>query len=171
MGIGVAVHGVIQSPGWGNQAPSLKILKHNKSVIRSLPELDPEWPFITRSMFAFAPYRPSNDVTIPQYELALIHFAASYKNMYLLSLEWIRKFEAILGRLCCYNATVYNEFCQTQYVWDAKWSQENIFGDPPLPPQEWSLACYHRERKEIPYAEAIDGGTYAGWRKSASDKC
>jgi len=110
MGIGVAVHGVVKFPGWGNQAPSVRVLRHNRNVIRSLPALDPEWPFITRSMFAFAPYRPALDIAVPQYELALIHFAGSYKNLYLLSDDWIQKFETILGRLCAFRAIVYNEF-------------------------------------------------------------
>jgi hypothetical protein len=161
MGIGVAVHGVIEFPGWGRQAPSLRILRHNRNVIRSLPALDPEWPFITRSMFAFAPYRPTNEVTVPQYELALIHFAGSYKNLYFLSADWIRKFEGILGRLCWLKAIVYNEFSQVRYVWDPDWPMEHAMGVPPNPPQRWSLKCYQHGAKEISHAEAIEG-PYSG---------
>src|SRR5258708_2631938 len=108
MDVGVVVHGIIKFPGCASQAPSIRVFRHNRKVIRSLPALDPEWPFITRSMFALAPSRPANAVTVPQYEVALIHFAGSYKNMHVLPTAWIRKFESILARLCCYEAVVYN---------------------------------------------------------------
>ncbi len=162
MGIGVTVHGVIEFPGWGKQAASVRVFRHNRAVMRSLPSIDPDWPFVTGSMFAMAPYRPTNDVQVPQYEVALIHFAGSYKDMYFLPVTWIRKFETILSRLCCYRAVVYNEFTGIQYRWEAKWSEETFLSDPPRPAQIWALKCYEGERKEIPHAKAIDG-YYSGF--------
>lgn len=156
MGIGFAVHGFIAAPGWYDQEPSLRVFTHNKAVIQSLPELDKDWPFIVRSMFALSPYRTKLEVSVPQYEHMLIHFAASYKDMYLLSADWILKFEAILKKLCAQRAVVYCDI-GTRYEWHADWPSEDFLRNPPLLPRKWVLKCYEGGSKEIPYIEAIDG--------------
>jgi hypothetical protein len=116
-------------------------------------------------MFAMGPYRPTYQVTVPQYETTLIHFAGSYKDMFILPTTWIRKFESILARLCCYRAIVYNEFTDIQYVWEAEWSAETFQSVPPKPAARWSLKCYKRGEKEVPHTETIDG-MYSGFLAS-----
>jgi hypothetical protein len=156
MGIGVVVHGFITAPGWGDQAPSLRVYRHNKAVIRSLPALDPDWPFIVRSMFALSPYRTKLEVSVPQYEHQLIHFAASYKDMHVLEAAWIFKFEAILKRLFATHAVVYCDWSKIRYEWEASWSSDEFLHDPPVPPKSWTLKCYKCGKAEIQYSEAID---------------
>jgi len=157
MGIGIVVHGFITAPGWGDQLPSLRVYRHNKAVIQSLPALDPTWPFIVRSMFALSPYRTKLEVTVPQHEHQLIHFAASYKNMYILSADWIFKFEAILKRLWATKAVVYCDWSKVRYEWKADWSSEEFLHNPPLLPKNWNLKCSHSKGVEVAYSEAIEG--------------
>jgi len=117
MGIGVTIHGFIESSGYGKQKESVETYKLNKAAINSLPYSDPEWPFITRSMFNVQPLRKSKDINLPQYENLLINFCASYKNMYLIESAWVRKFELLLSKLCWREAQVYNEFCGNKLKW------------------------------------------------------
>src|SRR5260370_7230880 len=42
MGKGVTAHGVIEPPGWGKQARSVRVFRHSRAVIRSLPPIDPD---------------------------------------------------------------------------------------------------------------------------------
>jgi hypothetical protein len=157
MGIGVVVHGIIKAPGWGSQPASLRVYRLNKSVISALPAIDPHWPFITKSMFAFAPYRTDIDLPLPQYELQVIHFAATYKDMFILQADWIHKFERILAQLWWTDAVVYSDFSLIKYAWTSEWSEESFTHDPPTPPSKWKLACYKQEATPIPLKEAIDG--------------
>jgi hypothetical protein len=157
MGIGIVVHGVIVAPGWANQEPSLRVHRHNRRVIRALPESDAEWPFLTRSMFSFVRLRKTFAHQTPQYEHALIHFAGDYKNMFVLEAAWIRKFEALLAKLCWYEAFVYHEWLKIRYHWAAQWTSESFLSNPPLPPSRWELKCHEMAGSEVPYAQAIEG--------------
>jgi hypothetical protein len=157
MGIGVVVHGIIESPGWASQETSVRAYRHNRRVIEALPQSDSEWPFITRSMFSILPLRPSFDIRIAQYETAIIHFAGVYKNMYHLDADWVRKFERLLARLCWTRAIVYNEFSCIFHKWDSDWPTESFMHDPPIPPKRWTLTCGQIKVEPITFAGAIDG--------------
>src|SRR2546426_3154599 len=115
MGIGVIVHGFIVCPGWGHQVEDQRVFHHNKKVIEQLPVSDPEWPFLTRSMFSMLPLRTAVELCVPQYESQVIHFAGSYKDMFLATPEWLTKFEGLLSRLCWFSAiaTIWSQ----KYEW------------------------------------------------------
>jgi hypothetical protein len=160
MGIEVIVHGFIEAPGYGGQEPSRRVYRHNRAVIRSLPEVDEVWPFFTRSMFSILPLRNENSVRIPEYGSLVIAFGASYKDMHPgLDANWIHKFERLLSRLCWNRALVWNDFSGLKYVWklsnSVQW--EGFFCDPPRPPTHWTLHCYQQHLDEIPKTDAIDG--------------
>lgn len=157
MGIGVVVHGIIESPGWGTQEPSVRTHTHNQRVIEALPQSDTEWPYLTRSMFSILPLRQSFDVQIPQYEKAVIHFAGAYKGMFILESDWIRKFEKLLAQLCWTRAIVYNQFSSLVYEWEADWPSESFFHTPPIPPKKWKLTCGLQKIEPMRLTEAIDG--------------
>jgi hypothetical protein len=157
MGIGVVVQGYIAAPGWPPQPPSLRVYRLNKAVIQSLPTVDQDWPFIPRSMFALAPYGGKLERRAPQHEHMLIHFAASYKNMYALEAAWVHKFERILARLWWTEAVAYCEFSRIRYVWKSEWSAETFHHDPPILPTKWKLTCYKQEDKEMTTEAAIVG--------------
>lgn len=159
MGVGVIIHGVIESTGFGGQKESKRVYRHNKSVINSLPDISDTWPFFSKRMFSVLPLRNSMDVHLPQYESLVISFGASYKNMYAPEAEWIIKFESLLKRLCWDRAIVYNDFAAYRYVWkvDSEEGHQNFFHDPPLPPRSWEFTCYKSNYSEVSPSEAIDG--------------
>lgn len=159
MGIGVIVHGFIESTGYGHQVESRRIYRHNRAVIRTLPELDTDWPFVTRSMFSLLPIRKKFEVSIPQYESLVIAFGASYKNMYVLEAAWIRKFERLLSMLCWDRAGAFLEFSGLHYRWDVPSDQQqsNYFADPPHPPRQWSLKVMKFDEMPLPLSENVVG--------------
>jgi len=159
MGIGVIVHGYIECPGYALAVETRRVYRANRRVILGLPVSDPEWPFITRDMFSVLPLRPSWDRRIAQYENQVIHFAGDYKNMYALEADWIRKFEALLSRLCWYRAVVMLEFSALRYEWEVSFDHigDRYRGNPPRPPTEWSFQCYRIERHPLRLGDAIDG--------------
>jgi hypothetical protein len=158
MGIGVIVHGFIDCLGYGPQANTQRVFDHNNKVIAEIPESDPELLFI-RDMFSVQPFRTSTDVEVPQYESQVIHFAGSYKNMYLLDAQWVKRFESILSKLCWFRAVAYLEFGLLRYEWEV---DHKDIGDqydliPPVPPKRWSFQCSQIKTKEISMIDAIDG--------------
>jgi hypothetical protein len=159
MGVGVVMHGFIECPGFAWTPETKRIYRANRRVILGLPVSDPEWPFITRDMFSLLPLRPKWERHVAQYENQIIHFAGDYKNMIVLEADWVRKFEALLSRLCWYQAVVELEFTRLRYEWRVSFDHtgERYRGNPPRPPTEWSFACCSMERKPLPLGEAIDG--------------
>lgn len=81
-----------------------KALAANRAVLASLPTAD-DSPFMVREMFALS---ESAQVQV-QYSYALVHFAASYKQLEDLWTEWIQKFEQVLFRLHGVSAVVHVE--------------------------------------------------------------
>jgi hypothetical protein len=162
MGIGVIVHGFIESTGWGGQVESRRIYRHNRSVIKALPQTDDTWPFFTRSAFSVLPLRNNLEVKIPQYESLIIAFGASYKNMYCLDSAWIRKFERLLSRLCWRRASIFVEFTALRYDWEVPSDQhtKNFFADPPKPPSSWKLECRRMSALAVSLQDNIEGDAY-----------
>lgn len=154
MGICVIVHGFIEYPGWSDDDMKGRLHRHNKAVIGALPNTDDDRPSITRSMFTLMPPKG----TEPYYGTLLIAFAGSYKNMYRLNSGWIRKFEALLAKLCWYRASVFLDFGSLRYDWavEPKHVEERCFAVPPQPPLKWSFKCSRLEEKAIPITEAVD---------------
>ena len=96
MGHRAIVYGRVQSDREPSQATSPSLHEYNAIVLRSLPDRDDDWPFLTRHMFGVAehPYQGL-------YKSQVIHFGASFKD------EpgqagpwdlWLSKFEALLLR-------------------------------------------------------------------------
>jgi hypothetical protein len=171
MGIGVIVHGFIASTGYGGQVESHRLYRHNRAVIRSLPDVDEEWPFFTRSMFSSLPLRKHLEIRIPQNEWLIISFGASYKNMYQLEGAWIRKFEGLLSRLCWARASVFVDFSALRYDWEVARSeiQENFFADPPRPPRHWTLQCKRLNAESVDLQNHVDGDPYVPLRPARPD--
>ena len=159
MGIGVVIHGYIECPGYAWQAEDKRIYRANRRVILGLPVSDPEYPFITRDMFSVLPLRPTLERRVAQYENHVIHFAGDYKNMYALDADWIRKFEAILSRLCWNRAVVTLDFSSFRYEWTVTdWNQKFAYrSNPPRPPTHWSFKCYRTELRPLAAGEAVNG--------------
>jgi hypothetical protein len=161
MGISVVIHGFIETSGVGRDERTQRVHRHNCEVIGALPEFDDEWPFITRSMFSIPVLGSSQDVAlrVPQYESIVIAFGGSYKNMYLLEADWIRKFEHLLSRLCWDGACVYNDFSGISYTWDVDVKEmiKNRAQDIPCPPTKWSFKYKRLKTEDVAMSEAIDG--------------
>ncbi len=159
MGMGVNIFGYIDCPGYGWQREDQRVFQQNRRVIEHLPESDPEWPSITRSMFSLLPLPRSSEVGIPQYENQLIHFAGSYRNMFVIEAKWLSKFESILSRLCWFSATVINDFAGMEYCWNIDYA---AFGHayqsvPPRPPTQWSFEFHKLEPVPVETKVAIQG--------------
>ena len=110
-------------------------------------------------MFSLLPLRANLEVCIPQYENQLIHFAGSYKNMYLVEADWLTKFESILSQLCFFSAKVINDFSGLEYEWDVNISgvTDEFKSDPPRPSPNWTFSVHKIERQPIEFRHAIDG--------------
>lgn len=77
------------------------------------------WPFLTSAMFSYT--------RSPEYRDAVIHFAASYKDILDSWKEWSEKFESLLSRLSIEKVKVVVE---DEYLGDfiATWRVEQIHG-------------------------------------------
>jgi hypothetical protein len=151
MGIGVDIFGYIRCPGYGWQKEDQRIFRHNRRVIAHLPLTDDEWPYVTRRMFSMLPLWTEMNKSVPQYQDQLIHFAASYKNMYSIEDEWFIKFEKTLAQLCWLDAVVINGFSNDEYRWKAE--STTYLGQytrqPPVPPSRWTFEHNHLERRKV----------------------
>lgn len=102
--------------------------------ISSLPRTSDEdkWPFLTSSMFSHT--------KSPEYRDAVIHFAASYKDILGSWREWSMKFESLLVKLALVKAKV---IVQDEYLGDfvATWEADSL-------PRTKYLR--HIETREIP---------------------
>lgn len=157
MGTGVVVYGYIDCPGYGWQVQDKRVFRHNRRVLKSLPDSDPDWPFITRNMFSVLPLRPSVSRCIPQYESQVIHFAGSYKNMYVLDAAWLHKFESLLSKLCWFEAVAMVDFSRLRYQWSVNMGDVSpgYSANPPVPPAHWAFSCTQWAEEPAP-STAID---------------
>ena len=96
MGHQAIVYGRIQSDREPSQATAPSLHEHNAIVLRSLPDSDDEWPFLTRHMFGVVEY-PYQGL----YKSQVIHFGASLKDEPTREGHWdtwLSKFESLLLR-------------------------------------------------------------------------
>jgi hypothetical protein len=150
MGMGVTIHGYIATPSIIEG--ELDEYRHNRLVIRSIPV---DWAnhWIIRGMFNMPRYRHGKGASIPHYDVAPISFAANYKEMLRIPVEWIAEFEAILRRLYWEEAIVISEFTTIRY----EWSLEPGVVNNPAHPADFKLRCSAGKLEELPFDLAIDG--------------
>jgi hypothetical protein len=107
------IYGRIQGDRDSSQGHRTGVHEYNAAVLRSLPDRDEDWPFLTRHMFAAAEHRVDGDVDRGLYKSQVIHFGASLKDEpgKLLHWEkWLAKFEAtLLKKLAWLSAKVHVE--------------------------------------------------------------
>ena len=161
MGVSVIVHGFIKTLGLSIDERTQRLHRHNCEVIGALPEFDDEWPFLTRSMFSLPVLGSTQEaaLSVPHYESVVIAFGGSYKNLFVLDADWIRKFEQLLSRLCWDEAYVYNQFSGISYLWEVAMDDtlRNHAQDTPCPPTKWSFECERLNAGEIAMSDAVDG--------------
>jgi hypothetical protein len=87
--------------------------EYNAAVVRSLPDRDEHWPFLTRHMFAVAEHRVDRDSDRGLYKSQVIHFGASLKDEPKEEVhweKWLAKFESLLlKKLAWISAKVHLE--------------------------------------------------------------
>jgi hypothetical protein len=107
------IYGRIQGERNGLEGQRTRVHEYNAAVIRSLPDRDDDWPFLTRHMFALAEHRVDGDADRGLYKSQVIHFGASLKddpNRDAHWTEWLGKFEGLLlKRLVWVSAKVHVE--------------------------------------------------------------
>ncbi|MFO1512513.1 MAG: hypothetical protein U1F83_06300 [Verrucomicrobiota bacterium] len=157
MGECLLIHGFIACPGWGRDEADRRVLHHNSKVIEQLPVSDSEWPFLTKTMFASLPLRTSRDQNVPQYDTHLIHFAATYKGGFLLSANWLKKFEGLLSKLCWFDVTVICSGYAYQWVVDRQTAGEQFGSNPPIPCSKWRFYYVELFEKPASKEDSIDG--------------
>lgn len=95
------VYGIIDAGEFENELGENPHHPLNVKVLETLPETD-ERPALTRDMFSIAA-RPDG------FGSQIIHFAATYQALEKDWEAWLEKFEAFLGKLHWYGATVHLE--------------------------------------------------------------
>lgn len=113
----------------------------NVAALADLPD-DDGWPWLVRGMFSLPAGWPRGT-----YRSHVIHFGGSLKD------EpqdrtcwdaWLSKFEALLGRMCWWSATLHlvTEFePERVFRWLPTTAAVNrMVGDPPQPVEEWERA-------------------------------
>src|SRR3954467_6670483 len=113
MGHQAIIYGSIQGERDYARGRRTRVHEYNAAVVRSLPDRDEGWPFLTRHMFAVAEHRVDGDADRGLYKSQVIHFGASLKD------EpgkeghrenWLAKFEGLLlKKLAWVSAKVHIE--------------------------------------------------------------
>lgn len=114
-----------------------KLHRLNAKVIDSLPENDPEFPWINRSMFSI----PNNQGIFRD---QVITFGASYKTLEYEWHLWIEKFESLLKKLFWFDVIIHAEFevmGDYKYEWLINYDliKDNWYKGTPKPIIEWSF--------------------------------
>jgi hypothetical protein len=107
------IYGRIQSERATMQGRPTRTHEYNAAVLRSLPDRDEVWPFLTRHMLSLSEHRVDWDSDRGLYKSQVIHFGASLKD------EpdkedhwdkWLAKFEGLLlKKLAWISAKVHLE--------------------------------------------------------------
>jgi hypothetical protein len=109
MGHQAIIYGRIQGDRESSRPKSPSLHEHNAIVLRSLPDRDDDWPFLTRHMFAVAEHPYDQGL----YKSQVIHFGASFKDEPEKDRHWdlwLSKFEGlVLKKLSWISATVHVE--------------------------------------------------------------
>jgi hypothetical protein len=74
------IYGRIQGCREFSQGLPTEVYEYNAAIVRSLPDRDEEWPFLTRHMFAFAERSPEGGNDRGLYKSQVIHFGVSFKD-------------------------------------------------------------------------------------------
>lgn len=136
------IYGRITGATW-NTEDYYKLHRLNKEIINNLPENDPEFPWINRSMFSIP---NEQGVFIDQ----VINFGASYRTLEYEWGLWIPKFESNLKKLFWYDVTIHAEFevmGTFQYNWEINYDligENNWLKENPEPIGEWKLDNFLR---------------------------
>jgi hypothetical protein len=136
MGHESTLYGVIVSPRWKRE-DSERLQRHNQAVVLALPEHD-TWPFLTRSMFAFA----GTTVEGGRYRSQVIHFGVTLKAVEWEWDEWLAKFERLLTQLFWDDVYLHLRTEGTVGDYDYRYRAENSIErfytqEPPLPADHW----------------------------------
>ena len=165
MGISIAIYGHIECPPYQHCLNGPAIYRQNRKAILGLPAFDDTWPALTRNMFSRVPPWIEAKRRVPTYQSDIISFGGSYKNVYLLEVGWIEKFELLLSRMCWNNAVVMLDFCRFRYEWEADGEAwEGYRENPPRPAKSWRFRCLRTEIEDFDPREAIRGDFDVGER-------
>lgn len=102
MGHQTIIYGQISGATWKYEDHD-KLHRLNTEVINALPDMDAEFPFLNRSMFAI----PNEQGT---YGEQVIAFGASYKSLEYEWHSWLHKFESLLQKLYWVDVIIHAEF-------------------------------------------------------------
>lgn len=85
---------------------------HNLQVLGSLPR---SGTYLVRGTFSLLPQSRGHS-----YYGALIHFAAGYKEFWVLNDDWIAEYEALLERLSWSSSEVIHTYTGQRYTWGSR---------------------------------------------------
>ena len=122
------------------------ILENNKIALASLPKR----AYVIRDMFSMVPlsYRGHTDT------FQVIHFAASYDEMYCLDKHWVVEFEALLRKLSWHLVKVYHSYSGVSLQYLAK---DHEYDHEVIPTQDWGVKAFesHHNLKEIDFDDVV----------------
>ncbi|MFC3153471.1 hypothetical protein ACFOEK_20690 [Litoribrevibacter euphylliae] len=137
--MGDIVSGYILSHSFGGKEREIHV--SNTLAIEGLPEYG---AYLLRSMFTLPPLDHRLHINTFQ----VIHFAASYDEMYGLDKEWFKEFQKFLGTLSWWQATVFHSYTGMRIELKAK---DHEVGVEAIPTKTWESKYYdsYHNLKEI----------------------
>lgn len=84
-------------------------LQHNSQVLERLPEAG---VYVVRKMFSLLPYSKAH-----AYYGTLIHFAAYYKEFWILDDDWITEYESLLSQLFWSSSQLIHTYSGQRFTW------------------------------------------------------
>ena len=142
--MGDVVSGYILSHSFG--ISKQKIFDSNRTAISQLPK---NGAYLIDRMFSQLPLNIGHTNTFQ-----VIHFAASYDEMYGFDREWIEEFEQLLSKLSWWSATAFQSYTGIHAEWLSK---DHDVDNESIPTRLWSVeyfSSYH-ELSKIPENEAV----------------
>jgi hypothetical protein len=140
MGANAVIYGAIAGPWPAGPTVWRRMNRHNRAVLRMLPDTD-EYPPLARGMFAVTDRRRL------YWQAQVIHFGWSTRNFAEHWSEWREKFEGLLRQLFWTTARVHVE-AEYDGNWTCTWVirsesvQRWVATDPPAPDNEWEFFPY-----------------------------
>ncbi|MEJ2466765.1 MAG: hypothetical protein P8045_13845 [Candidatus Thiodiazotropha sp.] len=143
--MGVIVSGYILSHSFGGN--ECEIHENNMRVLNELPEFG---ALLLRSMFTLPPF----DHRLHIETFQVIHFGASYDEMYGLDEEWYKEFQNLLGKLAWWGATVFHSYTGMRVEFKAR---DHEVGNESIPTIAWDSKFYesYHDLKEVKQSEAL----------------
>nr|BDD43607.1 hypothetical protein 1 [Gammaproteobacteria bacterium] len=105
---------------------------YNMSVLDKLPEYG---GMLLRSMFSLAPLDHRLHINVYQ----VIHFAASYDEIYSIDGAFMGEYEKLLAELCWFQSTVFHSYTGMRVELKSK---DHEIGNPAIPTRSWSKTYY-----------------------------